>query len=250
MCPYEVPFLSCFVNLFTIGVSWESQVRYEGETNFWVVYECVWVCLDCILALTPTQCWICCWCCTSHTLCIEHTDTNHSKMFINSPLLISHVLPRFSENLVKFGICLHFTLLPLSISRKKQISIFRTIFYPEKWRFFTIKFMNKYFDFAPVWRRDHHRLFTCRLSLSTTVLVCMWLKLSALCFSRIFKESQYIRGLMTFESAEKSLLTRGPSQRLIFKDFKRTQKLIGTLGPTVLLLFFNWSEFRILIWRP
>ena len=63
---------------------------------------------------------------------ILHTDSNHSKMFIISFPFISQVFQRFSENLVKFVICLHFTICPQSISRKKPyISIFRTILTPK-----------------------------------------------------------------------------------------------------------------------
>ena len=41
---------------------------------------------------------------------MSHTDTNPSKKFINSTLSMSSLSPRFLEKLVKFAICLHFTL--------------------------------------------------------------------------------------------------------------------------------------------
>ena len=61
--------------------------------------------------------------------------THWYKSFKNAHKLYSFDFTsfhRFSENLVKFIICLHFTMWPLSISRKKtHISIFRANLTPK-----------------------------------------------------------------------------------------------------------------------
>ena len=59
------------------------------------------------------------------------------------PFLISRVFPRFSENLVKFVICLHFYIVTSpNFTKKKAHFLIQNELNPEKWRLLTIEFMN------------------------------------------------------------------------------------------------------------
>ena len=59
---------------------------------------------------------------------IRHTDTNHSKMFINSPLLISQVFPAILRKSREIRSLLTFyNVTSINFTKKNHISIFRVI---------------------------------------------------------------------------------------------------------------------------